>query len=217
MNPTRSDYKSDLKLIDRTLLNLVKGRFFMLIAISVLVLGIVYFVAKKILDFGKSIDYSFLNDTAVEVVVEYLEQYNIYFWWFIVIIVALLALSFLNSLVRQNLNNFAETNVPMPVIRNLMSRLSPMSLEVLAWVWQNRLEPIKINDLKQLSRELRQGRFNRIEEAREQERLLNDGIHGTAYVVETQTPESYEVETVEPKLVTPQEDDIERAEPILRP
>lgn len=181
MNPTRSDYKSDLKLIDRTLLNLVKGRFFMLIAISVLVLGLFYFVAKKILNFGQGLDYSFLNDTAVDMIIEYLDKYDIYFWWAVVIILGLIVLSFLNGLVRQNLNSFAQTNVPMPVVRHLMTRLSPMSLEVLAWVWEDRREPLKIDHIKQLGRELRHGRFSRIEEAREQERLLNKGIYGSAY------------------------------------
>ncbi|MDO5666807.1 MAG: hypothetical protein Q4G44_03165 [Alcaligenaceae bacterium] len=181
MNPTRSDYKSDLKLIDRTLLNLVKGRFFLLIAISVLVLGAFYFVAQKILSFGRDLDYSFLNDTAVDMIIEHLEKYDIYFWWAVVIILGLLVLSFLNSLVKQNLNSVAQKNVPMPVVRNLISRLSPMSLEVLAWAWEDRREPLKIDHIKQLGRELRQGRFSRIEETREQEQLLNKGIYGSAY------------------------------------
>lgn len=180
MKPNRADYKSDIKLIDRTLLNLIKGRLFLLIAISVLVLGALYLVAQKILSFGQSLDYSFLKDTAIDMVIEYLERYDVYFWWAIVIILTLIVLSFLNNLVKHNLNSFAQSNVPMPVARNLMSRFSPMSLEVLAWVWEDRREPLKIDNIRQLGRELRHGRFKRIEEAREQEQLLNKGIHGSA-------------------------------------
>lgn len=178
MSPNRSNYKNDIRLIDGTLLNLVKSRLFILIALTALVLGILYVVVNKILDFGKSIDYSFLDDIAAAAVIEHLQKYSIYFWWALVVIIALFTLSFLNSLVRQSFRRFAQTNVPMPVVRNLMNRLSPDSLEVLSWVWNDRREPIKITDLKQLSHELRQGRFNRINDAREQEELLNQGITG---------------------------------------
>lgn len=188
MNPKRSDYKRDIKLVDSTLLNLIKGRLFMLIAVSIVILGVLYFVAKKILSFGKNLDYSILNDTAVEVAVEYLEQYDVYFWWAVVIIITLFVLSFINNLVRKNLDSFSQSTVPMPVARNLLNGLSPMALEVLAWVWHERREPLLVNDLKLLSRELKQGRFSRIEEAREQEQLLNKGLFGYAYTEENQVP-----------------------------
>ena len=150
----------------------------MLIAVSALILGVLYFVAKKILSFGKTIDYSLLNDTAVDSIIEYLERYDVYFWWAIVIIITLFVLSFINNLVRQSLDSFSKTNVPMPVARHLFDTLSPMALEVLAWVWHERREPLKVNDLKLLSRELKQGRFSRIDEAREHARLLHKGLPG---------------------------------------
>ncbi|NLA89519.1 MAG: hypothetical protein GX844_06605 [Alcaligenaceae bacterium] len=211
MSPNRSNYKNDIRLIDGTLLNLVKSRLFILIALTALVLGILYVVANKILDFGKSIDYSFLDDIAATAVIEYLDKYNIYFWWALVVIIALFTLLFLNSMVRQSFRSFAETNVPMPVVRNLMSRLSPASLEVLSWVWNDRREPIKITDLKQLSQELRQGRFNRINDAREQEELLNQGINGaeTREII-TNNATTTRTSNVEPQVI------IAQAEPELK-
>lgn len=206
MNPKSSDYKRDIKVVDSTLLNLIKGRFFMLIAVSVLILGVLYFVAKKILSFGKTIDYSLLNDTAVDSIIEYLERYDVYFWWAIVIIITLFVLSFINNLVRQSLDSFSKTNVPMPVARHLFNTLSPMALEVLAWVWHERREPLKVNDLKLLSRELKQGRFSRIEEAKEQERLLHKGLHGYAYSEENEVPMGRRT----------QQSEINQVEPILR-
>ena len=131
MMPKQADYKRDIKLIDSTLFNLIKGRLFALIAVTVMVL-------------------------------------------------ALLVLSFLNNLIQQQLNHHAQSHVPMPAARNLLSHLSPMSLEVLAWVWADRREPLKIEQIKQLSRELRQGRFKYIEDARAQEQLLNQHLYGTA-------------------------------------
>lgn len=211
MSPNRSNYKNDIRLIDGTLLTLVKSRLFILIAFTALVLGILYVVANKILDFGKSIDYSFLDDIAATAVIEYLEKYNIYFWLALVVIIALFTLLFLNSMVRQSFRSFAETNVPMPVVRNLMSRLSPASLEVLSWVWNDRREPIKITDLKQLSQELRQGRFNRINDAREQEELLNQGINGaeTREII-TNNATTTRTSNVEPQVI------IAQAEPELK-
>ena len=211
MSPNRSNYKNDIRLIDGTLLNLVKSRLFILIALTALVLGILYVVVNKILDFGKSIDYSFLDDIAATAVIEYLEKYNIYFWLALVVIIALFTLLFLNSMVRQSFRSFAETNVPMPVVRNLMSRLSPASLEVLSWVWNDRREPIKITDLKQLSQELRQGRFNRINDAREQEELLNQGINGaeTREII-TNNATTTRTSNVEPQVI------IAQAEPELK-
>ena len=115
MNPRSSDYKRDIKLVDNTLLNLIKGRLFMLIAVSIIVLGVLYFVAKKILSFGRNLDYSILNNTAVEVAVDYLEQYDVYFWWAVVLIIALFVLSFINNFVRKSLDSFSHSNIPMPV------------------------------------------------------------------------------------------------------
>ena len=193
MNHRSSDYKNDLRLVNQTILNLVKGRFFLLIAISVLVLAVLYSVAKSLLNFGRNLDYSFLNDTPIDLTIEYLEKYDVYFWWAIVIIISLFVLSFLNSIVRQNLDSLAKTTVPMPVARSLITRLSPMALEVLDWVWHERREPLKVHDIRQVGRELRQGRFSRIEEAREQERLLNKGLYGTQHLEEQQS------------IITPQE------------
>ena len=64
MMPKRADYKRDIKLIDSTLFNLIKGRLFALIAVTVLVLALVYRVAQKILSFGRDLNYDFLNGTA---------------------------------------------------------------------------------------------------------------------------------------------------------
>ncbi len=180
MMPKQADYKRDIKLIDSTLFNLIKGRLFALIAVTVMVLALVYWAAQKILSFGRGLNYDFLNGTAIEMVVEYVEKYDMYFWWALVIILALLVLSFLNNLIQQQLNHHAQSHVPMPAARNLLSHLSPMSLEVLAWVWADRREPLKIEQIKQLSRELRQGRFKYIEDARAQEQLLNQHLYGTA-------------------------------------
>lgn len=203
MNPKSSDYKRDIKLVDNTLLDLIRGRLLMLVAVCVLILAVLYFVAKKILSFGKSLDYSFLKDTAVDVVVEYLEKYDSYFWWAIVIIIALFVLSFINNLVRQSLDSFSKTTIPMPIARGFITRLSPMALEVLSWVWNERREPLKVNDIKQLSRELKQGRFSRIEEAKEQERLLDKGIYGSSYIDENQAPTSTTLAQSEPRLDEP--------------
>ena len=205
MNPKRSDYRRDIKVVDSTLLNLIKGRIFILIVVSMLILGVLYFVAKKILSFGQTLDYSPLKDTAVDSIIEYLEKYDTYFWWAIVIIIALFVLSFINHIVRQSLDSFSKTNVPMPVARNLFSTLSPMALEVLAWVWHERREPLKVNDLKLLSRELKQGRFSRIEDAREQERLLSQGLYGQTHTEANQVPiasnfQQSEIQQVEPIL-----------------
>ncbi|WP_432785920.1 hypothetical protein AAEX37_00047 [Oligella sp. MSHR50489EDL] len=196
MMTKRADYKSDIKLIDSTLLNLIKGRLFILIAVTVLVLAVLYWAAQKILSFGRNLSYDFLNGTAVEVMVEYLEKYDVYFWWAVVIILTLLVLSFINSFIKQQLDSHAQSHVPMPAARNLLSRLSPMSLEVLAWVWADRREPLKIEHIKQLSRELRQGRFKYIEDAREQEQLLNQGLYGTA-TTSAERPTLQQVKPVE--------------------
>lgn len=203
MNPKSSDYKRDIKVVDSTLLNVIKGRIIMLIVVCMLILGVLYFVAKKILSFAKTLDYSLLNDTAVEVIVEYLEKYDVYFWWAIVIIITLFVLSFINNIVRQSLDNFAKTNVPMSAARSLLNTLSPMALEVLAWVWHERREPLKVNDLKLLSRELKQGRFSRIEEAREQERLLDKGLYGYTHTEENRVPMAANIKQSEIKQTEP--------------
>ena len=198
MNPNRSDYKRDIKLVDQTLLNLIKGRLFMLIIVCGLILGALYFVAKKILSFGQSLDYSFLNGTAIDVIVEYLEKYDVFFWWAIVIIIALITLSFINNLIRKTLDRYSQTNIPMFSAHRLITNLSPMALEVLAWVWVDRREPLKVNDIKQLSHELKGRRFSHIEDAREQERLLNEGIYGP--IDETQPSTDIILESEEPRL-----------------
>lgn len=206
MNPRSSDYKRDIKLVDNTLLNLIKGRLFMLIAVSIVVLGVLYFVAKKILSFGRNLDYSILNNTAVEVAVDYLEQYDVYFWWAVVLIIALFVLSFINNFVRKSLDSFSHSNIPMPVARNLLNTLSPMALEVLNWVWHERRDPLQVNELKLLSRELKQGRFSRIEEAKEQEQLLNKGLYGYGYSArseENQVPMTSDIKQSEAKQAEP--------------
>lgn len=170
--------RRDIKLVNQTLFNLIKGSLFIAIAFCVIVLAIYYFVAKKILQFGDRLDYSFLQGTVVDVSIEYLEKYDVYFWWGVVIILGLIALSIMNGFVRQRLDSHSRSRIPMPVARRLIAELSPHALEVLSWAWDDRREPLKVANLKSLSVELRRGRHGYIEDAREQEALLNQGIRG---------------------------------------
>lgn len=172
--------KRDLRLLDAVIWNQMRLPITLLVVGVALIIGLWYWLAGLLLDFGRGLTYQFLEGTAADVLIEPLKQYDIYFWWALVVIISLFVLSFIYNMVRSGLNRYAQSHPPMRKIAPLLQALSPQALDVLAFVWQDRRMPLTLKQLKDTRVELSTGRYARNQQAREQARLLQAGLHNEA-------------------------------------
>lgn len=135
------------------------------------ILWLFWRLAERILHFGHGISYDRLGlpDSAI---VGVLTRVNPYIWWVVVAVLGLIVLAILRSLWAYAVQRERSTVVPSADLQELTPRLSTPVLEVLAWVWRDRSQPLTQGDLRRTLAELRGGRVELLAMAREQAAIL---------------------------------------------
>ena len=120
-----ADLRKDAYLIGNTLLRLALPRLLIRVTVVLTILAVLLYCVQTILARGKSwLEFSFnvtgLAEVLGKTVVDFVMQYQKYFWWAIVVILALIALSVI--LLFYALGFFIET----VDIRNLITGASDL-------------------------------------------------------------------------------------------
>lgn len=163
--------REDVRVLRRTLARL--GMPHLIRRLVVLLIGIVVYllVARWILRFGESVDYSTLGapDSAA---VSFLTRINPYIWWVVVIVLGLIVFFTLKSAWRNSVLRERGVLVPPQDIRSLAQVLSPPVLDVMRWVWADHSDPFSLGDLQRTLAEVRSGRIEKTRAAVEQQAVL---------------------------------------------
>jgi hypothetical protein len=150
---------------------------------------------QTILARGKSwLEFSFNATGLAEVlgrtVVDFVMQYQKYFWWAIVVILALIALNLISSWLKGSLRRGRSALVPLSETRKLCAGLSVEALEVLSWVWKDQSAPLTVGNLQTTLAQVRSGRVRKIALAREQKAALEQALLPKAPPTEPQPPKN---------------------------
>jgi len=169
--PTRHDDA----LLRSTLLKLTATQKIICSVVIAVVALIWYDLLNRLIDFGHGIDYTGLHALGPRTV-ELLARYNPFFWWTLVALCTLIIAYFLYSFVRGTQRRTQGKLVSTAVVGGLVSQLSDPAKEVLAWVWQDRRDPLTVGDLQRTAFELRANRAHKINLAREHSAALNGAM-----------------------------------------
>lgn len=165
---------ADRALLRRTLWSLT-ARHTVLCIVVVAVVALAWFSAlKRVLAFGKTVDYSGLSSLGVQAIA-LLQQYNPFFWWAVVVLCTLIIAYFLKLFIQASHRQAMARIVSESVVARLANELGNTALDVLNWAWVNRREPLRVGDLDRALGELRNGRAARIQLARRHQALLDQG------------------------------------------
>ncbi len=117
--------------------------------------------ATKIIAFGRTRDYAVFDSLGAEIL-DWVERYHLFFWWGLVIICSIFIAYFLYVFVVFVHRRSQLTPISAHSVAQLLRELQPGSCEVLAWVWQDRREPITVGVLQRTVQALRHGRYELI-------------------------------------------------------
>lgn len=175
MNPdtTLQVTRGDVALIRRTLRRLTATQKLTCI-VTIVVAGSVWWVLlKRLLAFGRSIDYSSSQNFLGAQAATLLQQYNPFFWWGVVVLITLLIIYILYGFIARTQQHVRRRLLTRPVVEQLAAQLSESGREVLNWAWQDRRDPISVGTLQHTLTEMRNGRAGKITLARQHNTLLS--------------------------------------------
>jgi len=163
--------REDARVVRRTVTRL--GLPHLIRRLIIVLIGIVVYllVARWILDFGESVDYSALG-TPDSAAVSFLTRINIYIWWVVVVVLGLIVFFTLKSVWRNGVMRERGVLVPPQEIRSLAQVLSAPVLDVMRWVWSDHSDPFSLGDLQRTLAEVRSGRIEKTQAAVEQQQVL---------------------------------------------
>ncbi len=173
--------RKDAYLLGNTLLRLALPRVLIRVTVVLTLLAILLYCVQTILNQGKSwlefaLHVSGLTDILGKTVVDFMVQYQKYFWWALALILVLITLSFISSWLKGSLKRGRAALVPLSETRKLCAGLSPEALDVLNWVWKDQTTPITVGNLQATLSQLRSGRIRKIALAREQKAALEQAL-----------------------------------------
>ena len=173
--------RKDAYLLGNTLLRLALPRVLIRVTVVLTLLAILLYCVQTILNRGKSwlefaLHVSGLTDILGKTVVDFMVQYQKYFWWALALILVLITLSFISSWLKGSLKRGRAALVPLSETRKLCAGLSPDALDVLNWVWKDQTTPITVGNLQATLSQLRSGRIRKIALAREQRAALEQAL-----------------------------------------
>lgn len=173
--------RKDAYLLGNTLLRLALPRVLIRVTVVLTLLAILLYCVQTILNRGKSwlefaLHVSGLTDILGKTVVDFMVQYQKYFWWALALILVLITLSFISSWLKGSLKRGRAALVPLSETRKLCAGLSPDALDVLNWVWKDQTTPITVGNLQATLSQLRSGRIRKIALAREQKAALEQAL-----------------------------------------
>lgn len=165
-NPTVKDRLT----IHQTILRLTA--FYKGIATAMVIVVVLVWLAviKRILYFGRTLDYSGLEALGLDA--DLIKQYNPFFWWTIVVICTILVTYLLFNFVQFTRHRASQKIVPKSDLKDLLSKISPAATQVMAWAWESRRHPITVGVLQQTAAQLSVNRYALICLAKEQESLV---------------------------------------------
>lgn len=149
-----------------TLFSTLAGTF-----VVVVCLAVWWQLLQRILAFGQTIDYTGLQALGPQIVV-FLQQYNPFFWWGVVVLGSVLLIYLLYGLVARAQQRVSQRQLSRETVQTLTAGLSQGGCEVLGWAWQDRRHPMTVHVLRQALAEMRSGRAGKIGLVREHEALL---------------------------------------------
>lgn len=130
-----------------------------------------YVLLQRLVRFGKAIDYDGLHWLGAHTVTLF-KQYNPFFWWAVVALVSLIIAWLLYGFVQTQQQRSRKALVSQLVIADLAQQLSEPAKEVMRWVWHDTRFPITVGDLQRSLSELRSGRSQKIDLARQHAALI---------------------------------------------
>lgn len=162
-NPTVKDRLA----IHQTILRLTAFYKTIVAAVVVVVAVIWLTLIKRILYFGRTLDYSGLEALGIDAVL--IKQYTPFFWWTVVVIFSLILSHFLFRFVQYTRQRASQKIITDKDLQNLLKTISPAATHVLAWSWENRRHPITVGVLQQTTSQLGANRYSLICLAKDQE------------------------------------------------
>jgi len=145
------------------------------VVLVVVVVALYLMVANFILNYGRTVTYSGLGQPE-DAAVAFLTRVNPYLWWALVVILGLIVFFWLKAAWTDAAAHERGVAVPGQTLQGLASQLSPSSLAVMRWVWNDRSDPFSIGDLRRAAAETRGGRIEKLRLVEEQEALLRAGL-----------------------------------------
>lgn len=164
--------RNDVALVRRTLHHLTAAQKVLCVAVIVITALIWWNILNRLLDFGRSIDYSGLHALGAQTVT-LLQQYNPFFWWGVVALGTLLIIYILYGFVLSMQRRVRQKLLSRDIVNKLSTQLSAAGIEVMNWVWHDRRHPLTVGNLQQTLVEMRNDRAGKITLARQHEALLH--------------------------------------------
>jgi hypothetical protein len=176
-----ADLRKDAYLLGNTLLRLALPRLLIRVTVVLTILAIVLFFVQTILARGKlwlefGLHVTGLAEILGKTVVDFVMQYQKYFWWAIALILVLVAFSLISSWLKGSLARGRAALVPISETRKLCAGLSTEALGVLSWVWKDQTTPLTVGNLQTTLSQVRSGRVRKIALAREQKAALDQAL-----------------------------------------
>jgi hypothetical protein len=178
ITPNTANIRKDVYLLGNTLLRLGLPRLIIRLVVTLSVLALLLYCVQGILARGKgwlefSLHISGLNDILGKTVIDFVMQYQKFFWWLIAALLVLFVLSGLLSWLKNSVKRGRAALVPLGEVRKLCAGLSQEALDVLDWVWRDKSNPITIGNIQSTLTQLRSGRQRKLDLARAQKLELD--------------------------------------------
>ncbi len=166
--------QKDTPLLGIILLRLALPRLVTRITIILTAIALVIYCAQRILQSGKAwlefaIKLTGLSEILGKTVIDFVLQYQKYFWWFVIFILVLIAISSVISYLRSSLKRGRAALVPLSDVRKLCAQLSPEGLDILNWVWKDQTQPVTVGVLQTVLTQRSSGRARKLALARDQQ------------------------------------------------
>ena len=177
ITPNTANIRKDVNLLGTTLLRLALPRLIIRLIVLLSALAILLYCAQGIIARGRGwlefvLHVSGLNEILGKTVIDFVMQYQKFFWWLIVFLLVLFVLSALMSWLKGSIQRGRAALAPLGEVRKLCSGLSREALEVMNWVWKDKSSPITVGHLQTTLFQLRTGRSDKLALARAQEQEL---------------------------------------------
>ncbi len=172
-NSTPTSPAQDRAALRNTLLKLTAGQKILCTVVVAVVALVWYDLLNRVLAYGDGMDYAGLGALGAQAV-SFLQRYNSFFWWALIVLCTLIIAYFLYGFVKSSQQRVRARIVSDDVFSDLVGQLSEPGREVLRWVWNDRRHPVTVGDLQQTAIELRHGRAGKIQLSRRHSSILGD-------------------------------------------
>lgn len=179
--PSTTPPQKDTPLLGGILLRLALPRLLTRVVVILAAIALVIYCAQRILQSGKAwLDFALkltgLSEILGKTVIDFVMQYQKYFWWFVILILILITVSCVISYLRSSLKRGRAALVPLSDVRKLCAQLSPEGLDILNWVWKDQTQPVTVGTLQTVLTQRSSGRARKLALARAQQFELQSAL-----------------------------------------